>query len=106
MKLFKWTSAVMIGLSMSLVCTVSLINFHQYHLFHQPLLQQIVAIKPCSDKSSKALLHNKLQFSIAILPDPLFTSDQIVQLFTIPMAGTDISPVPLLFTPLRAPPLA
>jgi hypothetical protein len=45
--------------SVFLLCAGSLINFHQYHIWHKPLLQEFVAYKRESDKAPGNLnLHN------------------------------------------------
>jgi len=102
-------------ISVFLLCTGSLINFHQYHIWHRPLLPEFVAYKRDSEKTLDYVsLQNFLHSTPVhfILLDAMCSSvlefrsslDFVFQTVTI------TSCIPVLLKPgihgLRAPPLA
>ena len=102
-------------ISVFLLCTGSLINFHQYHIWHRPLLPEFVAYKRDSEKT---LDHITLQnFSHPtpvhfILLDAMCSSVLEFRSYFEPafQTVTFSFPVPVFLKPgihgLRAPPLA
>jgi hypothetical protein len=102
-------------ISVFLLCTGSLINFHQNRIWHKPLLPEFIAYK--RDKE-KTLDHASLQniFHPSPLPFTILdadcnpVSDYTAQLEVVFFRLTATAPVPVSLNPgihgLRAPPLS
>jgi len=105
-KVFRWVAVSLTGIAVSLICLISLINFHQYHIYHQPLLHQMVAIKPSADKFSKILTGKQVLDLAAVLPEALVIIKEsifsVIQHRAVPMPVFDEA----IYSPLRAPPVA
>ncbi|MCX6243735.1 MAG: hypothetical protein NTU98_03440 [Bacteroidetes bacterium] len=103
------------AISVAILCIGSLINFHQYRIWHKPLMPEFVATKRESEKSLKTLdLHS---FSVKIIPvhaspEGIFlASDQIILsdvsvFLSEPSFLQTIARTAIGSNGLRAPPLA
>jgi hypothetical protein len=113
--IFRKLIFVPLTISVFLLCTGSLINFHQYHIWHKPLLPEFVAYKRDSEKT---LDHVSLQnFSH---PTPVHfilldaTCSSVLEFRSsfdfVFLTGSITSRFPVLLKPgihgLRAPPFA
>jgi len=103
------------SISVFLLCTGSLINFHQYHIWHRPLLPEFVAYKR---ESEKMLDHVSLQNFSHPTPVHFILLDAVCSsvlefrscLDFVFQPDTFASCIPVLLKPgihgLRAPPLS
>lgn len=66
----KLVYAFLVGIAITIICVGSLINFHQHHIWHKPLILNLVAYKRDSEKSQKVLFQQDFS-GVAELPQSL-----------------------------------
>ncbi len=103
------------SISVFLLCTGSLINFHQYHIWHRPLLPEFAAYKRDSEKTLDHISFQNLSHPTPvhfILLDAMCSSvlEFRSTLDVVFQTVSFTSRIPVLLKPgilgLRAPPLA
>jgi len=104
-KSLKWVFGFLAGISVSIICVGSLINFHQYHIWHKPLVLNLVAYKRDSEKIQKSTVYYDFTSGFDIpVSASVETVDFPIFIQSIPACSFIVNEHLLYSSGLRAPP--